>query len=264
MRILVCLPRRVGVIAICDRVASERGEPVGHTVGYQVHLESCSSPVETLLNFVTGPVLLRALATPGCHLLDNTTHLILDGIHCRNRYQDFLMNCLRDLVANKSHLKLIFVGQDINLGFVSEYFGGSAMCPELNIPGEGCQVATYYMDDILRFSWSTNNGRNTHYMYSLTSPKSEEVKDANARSIYNVDLLIEQVWKQKDMEKSSFYDFVQLVRDDEISVDYAHSVTLITMLMAASCAGLTELVRELLDLDADIYLHSSNVSSYYI
>jgi HrpA-like RNA helicase len=49
VRILCTVPRRIAAISISDRVATERGEKVGYTVGYQIRLESCISPIHTLL-----------------------------------------------------------------------------------------------------------------------------------------------------------------------------------------------------------------------
>lgn len=39
-RILCTQPRRIAALSIADRVAAERGERIGQTVGYQIRLES--------------------------------------------------------------------------------------------------------------------------------------------------------------------------------------------------------------------------------
>jgi len=39
-RIFCTQPRRLSAISIAERVASERGEKIGQTVGYQIRLES--------------------------------------------------------------------------------------------------------------------------------------------------------------------------------------------------------------------------------
>ena len=43
-RILCTQPRRIATLSIAERVAGERGEKVGQTVGYQIRLESKSVP----------------------------------------------------------------------------------------------------------------------------------------------------------------------------------------------------------------------------
>ena len=54
---------------MADRIASERGEKVGQTVGYQIRLESRVSP-RTLLTFCTNGVLLRTLMGSGPYTSD--------------------------------------------------------------------------------------------------------------------------------------------------------------------------------------------------
>lgn len=39
-RIIVTQPRRVAAVSVAHRVAEERGEPLGETVGYQIRMES--------------------------------------------------------------------------------------------------------------------------------------------------------------------------------------------------------------------------------
>lgn len=39
-RIVVTQPRRVAAVSVAHRVAEERGEQIGNTVGYQIRLES--------------------------------------------------------------------------------------------------------------------------------------------------------------------------------------------------------------------------------
>ena len=53
-------PRRISAISVADRIASERGENLGETIGYQIRLESKRS-AQTRLLFCTTGVLLRRL-----------------------------------------------------------------------------------------------------------------------------------------------------------------------------------------------------------
>lgn len=39
-RIFCTQPRRIAALSIAERVATERGEKIGQTVGYQIRLES--------------------------------------------------------------------------------------------------------------------------------------------------------------------------------------------------------------------------------
>lgn len=64
-RIICTVPRRIAAISVSERVSVERGERLGQTVGYQIRLESCTSPTETLLTYCTSGILLRSLSSPG-------------------------------------------------------------------------------------------------------------------------------------------------------------------------------------------------------
>jgi len=58
---IICTqPRRISAISLATRVAIERGDALGQSVGYQIHLEArCST--ETRLLFCTTPVFLHRL-----------------------------------------------------------------------------------------------------------------------------------------------------------------------------------------------------------
>ena len=78
---IVCTqPRRIAAISVAQRVAEERGERLGESVGYQVRLESERSE-DTRLLFCTTGVLLRKMA--GDRDLRSVTTVIVDEIHAR-------------------------------------------------------------------------------------------------------------------------------------------------------------------------------------
>src|SRR4051812_3364545 len=58
--ILVLEPRRLAAKMAARRVAEERGEPVGQTIGYQFRFENVSSP-RTRVRFLTEGMLMRRL-----------------------------------------------------------------------------------------------------------------------------------------------------------------------------------------------------------
>lgn len=58
---IICTqPRRISAISVAARIASERGENLGETIGYQIRLEAKRS-AQTRLLFCTTGVLLRRL-----------------------------------------------------------------------------------------------------------------------------------------------------------------------------------------------------------
>ncbi len=63
---IICTqPRRISAIGVADRVAAERLEKTGQTVGYQIRLESSRSAATRLLFCTTG-VLLRRMQVCFC------------------------------------------------------------------------------------------------------------------------------------------------------------------------------------------------------
>lgn len=62
---------------VAERVAAERGETVGGTVGYQIRLERRASEHTKLLFVTTGILLRRLQADPQ---LEGVTHVILDEV----------------------------------------------------------------------------------------------------------------------------------------------------------------------------------------
>lgn len=56
-RILCTQPRRIAAIMVATRVAEERGESVGETVGYRVMLDKKTSPHSSLIYATTGTML---------------------------------------------------------------------------------------------------------------------------------------------------------------------------------------------------------------
>jgi HrpA-like RNA helicase len=66
---------------------------VGDNVGYTIRLDSKGGPGSSLM-FCTNGVLLRMLTGGGSgreNPLSNVTHLVVDEIHERDRFADFLL-----------------------------------------------------------------------------------------------------------------------------------------------------------------------------
>ncbi|MGH0122982.1 UNVERIFIED_CONTAM: hypothetical protein FKN15_077636 [Acipenser sinensis] len=78
---IICTqPRRISAISVAERVAQERAERLGTTVGYQIRLETVKSSATRLL-YCTAGVLLRRLE--GDTDLRGVTHVIVDEVHER-------------------------------------------------------------------------------------------------------------------------------------------------------------------------------------
>ncbi|OMO49794.1 hypothetical protein CCACVL1_30801 [Corchorus capsularis] len=126
--IMCTQPRRISAISVAARISSERGESLGETVGYQIHLESKRS-AQTRLLFCTTGVLLRQLVQDP--YLKGVSHLLVDEIHERGLNEDFLLIILRDLLPQRPDLRLILMSATINAELFSKYFGNA---PTIHIP----------------------------------------------------------------------------------------------------------------------------------
>eukprot|EP00071_Canis_lupus_P008857 XP_005626411.1 probable ATP-dependent RNA helicase YTHDC2 [Canis lupus familiaris] len=150
-RIFCTQPRRLAAIAVAERVAAERRERIGQTIGYQIRLESRVSP-KTLLTFCTNGVLLRTLMA-GDSTLSTVTHVIVDEVHERDRFSDFLLTKLRDLLQKHPTLKLILSSAALDVNLFIRYFGS---CPVIYIQGRPFEVKEMFLEDILRTTGYTN------------------------------------------------------------------------------------------------------------
>ncbi|KAI1301810.1 3'-5' RNA helicase YTHDC2 [Halotydeus destructor] len=144
-RIIAAEPRRLAALSVADRVAYERGEQIGQTVGYQIRLESKVSP-RTLLTFCTNGVLLRTLMG-GDGALSTITHIIVDEVHERDRFSDLLLTVLREFLSKQRNLKLILMSACCDIERFQKYFDN---CPTVFIPGVCHEVQYTFLENILR------------------------------------------------------------------------------------------------------------------
>lgn len=171
--------RRISAISIADRVAHEqclttqegsrnRGgkgaarDGVGSLVGYQVRLEAAATK-DTQLLFVTPGILLRKLQ--GSPRLEEFTHIVIDEVHERDRYTDFLLIALRDLLPQRPDLRLVLMSATLQTDLLINYFSGSnmdntnSMSREfyarhppaiLEIEGRTFPVQEFFLEDVLQ------------------------------------------------------------------------------------------------------------------
>lgn len=92
--IVVTQPRRISAVSVADRIATERGEELGQSIGYSVRFESVLPRPFGGVLFCTVGVLLRKLEGG----LRGVSHVIVDEIHERDINTDFILIVLRDMV----------------------------------------------------------------------------------------------------------------------------------------------------------------------
>ena len=150
---IICTqPRRISAIALAERVAAERGEDIGQSVGYQIRLERCASSSTRIL-FCTVGILLRRLATDPT--LSSVSTLIIDECHERERNCDFLLTCLRDLLPSRPTLKLVLMSATISEQLFVQYFKASHIFCE----GFTWPVQVFWLADVVELSgWQEGRG----------------------------------------------------------------------------------------------------------
>ncbi|XP_049284337.1 putative ATP-dependent RNA helicase DHX57 [Anopheles funestus] len=146
VEIICTQPRRLSAIGVAERVAEERNEKIGNTVGYQIRLENKISS-STRLTFCTTGILLRRLQSDPT--LTSVTHIIVDEVHERSEESDFLLLILKELLFKRTDLKVILMSATLNSNLFSSYFGD---IPVLDIPGRTFPVEQLFLEDILERS----------------------------------------------------------------------------------------------------------------
>jgi len=141
---IICTqPRRISAMSVAGRVASERGESLGESVGYQIRLEAKRSAQTRLLFCTTGVVLRRLGQDPD---LRGVSHVLVDEIHERGMNEDFLIIILRDLLPRRPDIRLVLMSATINAESFSKYFGDA---PMIHIPGFTFPVKELFLEDVL-------------------------------------------------------------------------------------------------------------------
>ncbi|CAO3593081.1 unnamed protein product [Absidia cylindrospora] len=141
---IICTqPRKISAIGVAERVAAERCETIGQTVGYAIRGETKVSSA-TRLQFVTTGVLLRRIHSDPT--LKGISHVMIDEVHERSVDSDFLLIILRQLIRKRKDIKIVLMSATINQELFSDYFGGA---PSVEIPGFTHPVKDRYLEDIL-------------------------------------------------------------------------------------------------------------------
>ena len=155
-RIMCTQPRRLSATSVADRIAQERMERIGSSgssVGYAIRLDKKGGS-ETPIMFVTNGIMLRMLTAnreggsgKDVDELESITHIVIDEIHERDRFADFMLIIIRDLLPRYPRLRIVLMSATLHEELFSNYFGG---CPVVRVPGFTYPVRDFYLEDILR------------------------------------------------------------------------------------------------------------------
>ncbi|MBU3666853.1 MAG: ATP-dependent helicase HrpB [Chthoniobacterales bacterium] len=129
-QIVVLQPRRMAARMLASRVAQERGEPLGETVGYQVRMEGKSSARTRILYVTEGILLRRMIGDPELH---GVSAVVFDEFHERHLYGDITLARALDLQeSSRPDLKIVVMSATLEVGELEKYL---APCQVLESAG---------------------------------------------------------------------------------------------------------------------------------
>jgi len=138
-KLVMLEPRRLAARAAARRMAAERGEQVGGTIGYRVRMETRVSR-DTRIEIVTEGVLTRLLQEDPA--LSGYAAVIFDEFHERSLQADLaLALCLEARAALRPDLKLVVMSATLDAAPVAKLLGDA---PVLTSEGRMFPVETRY------------------------------------------------------------------------------------------------------------------------
>lgn len=180
---IICTqPRRIAAISVAQRVAKERGETVGQSVGYQVRFDHKLAQPNGSITFCTTGVFLRRLqsalgesmngqpeSAETASFLDGITHVVMDEVHERDVETDLLLVVIKRLLAarkqtGKPEIKLVLMSATVDPTLFQNYFAelsaNGRPAPVVDIPGRSYPVQKTYLDDTYEHLQSLSLPRN--------------------------------------------------------------------------------------------------------
>ena len=117
----------------------------------------------------------------GHKCLSNLTHIIVDEIHERDSFSDYLLISLRDILKSYKKLKIILMSASLNVDLFTNYFGN---CPLIHVSGSCHDVKTFFLEDILKQTGYVNKGmRKMVQGDNEDLLKNEEVPSSAAKDV---------------------------------------------------------------------------------
>ena len=235
--IIIAQPRRISAMSVAERVAAERGETIGKTVGYTIRLESKATPNTRLLFCTTGILLKRLEEDPD---LLNVTHVFVDEVHERSIESDFLLMVLRDMLPKRpptAPLKVVLMSATLDASLFHDYFWNA---PSVKFPGRTFPVTELYLEDALEVTGHVVKGnedwcnkqqsKNSNKTQQQTNRKGPAVDPIEERD----DMLLSPPELTARYSKYSLNTQSTLSKLDHNAIDYALVVETIQWLSKLS------------------------------
>ncbi|XP_022185424.2 probable ATP-dependent RNA helicase DHX34 [Nilaparvata lugens] len=141
-RVACTQPRRIACVSLSKRVAYESLNEYTTDIGYQIRFEKHKNQ-STKIVFITEGLLLRQLSGEDGAILDYDV-IILDEIHERHLYGDFLLGIVKCLLHQKqlSHIRVVLMSATININLFTDFFGDNTRV--IQVPGRLYPITLHY------------------------------------------------------------------------------------------------------------------------
>ncbi|RMD42015.1 hypothetical protein DV735_g3112, partial [Chaetothyriales sp. CBS 134920] len=180
--IAISQPRRISATSVARRVAKERDEPLGESVGYLVRFDSVIPRRSGSLLFCTAGVLLKSLQSHH-EMLTTFSHIIIDEVHERSLITDCTLTLLRDLICERKsqqlpYPKLLLMSATISSRGFADYLTGSRYgvqlrSAEIDIGGSLFPVKTHYLHDFLP-ALEARRGKDPEFLKLLSPARKDD------------------------------------------------------------------------------------------
>ena len=160
---IICTqPYRLAATSVAQRVAKERGEQLGASIGYQVRF-GCQLPKERgSITFCTTGIFLERMqsaldvssAPAQQRFLDDATHIVVDEAHERDVDTDLLFVVLKRLLTDRKAggkpIKVVLMSANIDPTLLQQYFPDDKGQPSkvIDVPGRAFPVKKHFLDDL--------------------------------------------------------------------------------------------------------------------
>ena len=156
---IICTqPRRLAAISVADRVAKERGETLGRSIGYHVRFDAKLPLPDGSITFCTTGVFLKQLQSylsehERSRTMDAVTHIVVDEVHERDIDTDLLLVVLKQILAQKKaknqSLKIVLMSATIDPTLFQNYFANESGVPAktFSVPGRSFPVNKHFLED---------------------------------------------------------------------------------------------------------------------
>lgn len=158
---IICTqPRRIAATSVAQRVAAERQEVLGETIGYQVRFDAQLPSEPYGITYCTNGILLQRLKRDADETLDGVSHIILDEVHERSLEVDLLMTVLKRQITTRRAEgrrtpKIVLMSATLDSELIANYFrnpdeaGVEHPCPALSVPGRTFSIKEKFLGSIM-------------------------------------------------------------------------------------------------------------------